>query len=121
MIEALNTLEPDQSGYIDQSYLESEVEQGLDNAKEVAETLTSETNSIMGEVSDIVSLPNLDDSEVQTENQNAKRHRDTTVTDQTLEKYGFHVVDHLFFAILSDPTAKIMTAEIFRPIEENDF
>lgn len=41
--------------------------------------------------------------------------------DQTLEKYGFHVEDHLFFAILSDPTAEIMTAEIFRPIEENDF
>lgn len=41
--------------------------------------------------------------------------------DQTLEEYGFHVEDHLFFAIISDPTAPVMTAEIFRPIEEGDF
>ncbi len=41
--------------------------------------------------------------------------------DQTLEKYGFHVTDQLFFSIISEPTASVMTAEIFRPIEENDF
>nr|WP_106782998.1 DUF5085 family protein [Lysinibacillus timonensis] len=41
--------------------------------------------------------------------------------DQTLENYGFHVTDQLFFAIISDPTSPVMTAEIFRPIEEDNF
>lgn len=41
--------------------------------------------------------------------------------DQILENYGFHVKDQLFFSIISDPTAPVMTAEIFRPIEEDDF
>lgn len=41
--------------------------------------------------------------------------------DLTLENHGFHVADQLFFSIISDPTAPVMTAEIFRPIEENDF
>lgn len=78
---ALDTLEPDSSGFIHQGYLEGEIEQGLSNAKDVTETLTSETNSIMSEVSDIVSLPHLNDSEVKTEIQTAKRHRDTTIDD----------------------------------------
>ncbi|KGR90860.1 transposase [Ureibacillus massiliensis 4400831 = CIP 108448 = CCUG 49529] len=81
MEAALDTLEPDATGYIHQGYLEGEVEQGLSNAKDVTETLTSETNSIMREVSDIVPLPNLDDSEVQSEIQAAKLHRDTTIDD----------------------------------------
>src|SRR4051794_30042197 len=46
MKEALSTLEPDHSGFIRQSYLEGEVEQGLNNAKEVTENLTNETNTI---------------------------------------------------------------------------
>lgn len=83
MREALTTLEPDQSGYIDQAYLEGEVELGLNNAKDVTDTLTSETNTVMEEVSDIVSLPKLDDSEVQTQIQTAKEHRDTTIVDLT--------------------------------------
>ncbi len=76
---AIDTLESDPSGFIHQGYLEGEVEQGLNNAKDVTETLTSETNSIMREVSDIVSLPHLNDSEVQAEIQTAKLHRDTTI------------------------------------------
>ncbi len=79
MSSALSTLEPDSSGFIRQEALEGEVEQGLNNAKQVTEELTNETNQIMNQVSDIVSLPNLDDSEVQAEVLNAKSHRDQTV------------------------------------------
>lgn len=78
---ALNSLEPDQSGYIQQTFLETNVEQGLNNAKQTTESLTNEVNSIMDNVSDIVVLPKLDDSEVQNEIQTAKRHRDTTIDD----------------------------------------
>lgn len=79
MKSALSSLEPDASGFIRQESLEGEVEQGLNNAKQVTEELTSETNNIMDSVSDIVNLPNLDDSEVQTGVQDAKRQRDQTI------------------------------------------
>nr|WP_232337106.1 LXG domain-containing protein [Lysinibacillus timonensis] len=79
MDSALTSLEPDEFGYICQEALEGEIELGLDVAKQVTEELTNETNQIMNEVSDIVSLPNLDDSEVQTGVLDAKSHRDQTV------------------------------------------
>ena len=81
MKTALSSLEPDSSGFIRQAALEGEIEQGLNRAKQVTEELTDETNNIMDQVSDIVSLPKLDDSEVQLGIHDAKRHR-----DQTLEK-----------------------------------
>ncbi|MDM5333150.1 LXG domain-containing protein [Ureibacillus composti] len=79
MKSALTSLEPDGSGFIRQESLEGEVEQGLNNAKQVTEELTNETNNIMDSVSDIVSLPNLDDSEVQAGVQDAKRERNQTL------------------------------------------
>ena len=79
MKSALSSLEPDVSGFIRQESLEGEVEQGLNNAKQVTEELTNETNNILDSVSDIVSLPNLDDSEVQAGVQDAKRERNQTL------------------------------------------
>lgn len=35
-----------------------------------------------------------------------------------LEKYGYHPTGELFYSMISEPTAEIMTAEIFMPIEE---
>ncbi|WP_225231286.1 T7SS effector LXG polymorphic toxin [Solibacillus faecavium] len=79
MKTALSSLEPDSSGFIRQAALEGEIEQGLNRAKQVTEELTDETNNIMDQVSDIVSLPKLDDSEVHLGVHDAKRHRDETV------------------------------------------
>ncbi|MEK3766645.1 DUF5085 family protein [Solibacillus sp. FSL K6-4121] len=39
--------------------------------------------------------------------------------DQILLNNGFHIQDTMFFSIISDPTAPVMTAEIFRSIEES--
>ncbi|MBD8032197.1 MULTISPECIES: T7SS effector LXG polymorphic toxin [Solibacillus] len=79
MKTALSSLEPDSSGFIRQAALEGEIEQGLNRAKQVTEELTDEANNIMDQVSDIVSLPKLDDSEVHLGVHDAKRHRDETV------------------------------------------
>ena len=79
MKTALSSLEPDSSGFIRQAALEGEIEQGLNRAKQVTEELTDEANNIMDQVSDIVSLPKLDDSEVHLGVHEAKRHRDETV------------------------------------------
>ena len=71
MDDALSSLEPNASGFIRESFLEGEVEQGLEDIAQLTESLTDEANSIMQEVSDIVSLPKLDDSEVQEGVRNA--------------------------------------------------
>lgn len=80
MESALDTLEPIQDGFIRESYLEGEVEEGLNEIKQLTERLMDEANSIMNEVADIVDLPHLDDSEVQEGIGNAKNKRDDTVT-----------------------------------------
>lgn len=41
--------------------------------------------------------------------------------DQMLEQHGYEVDGPLFFSIISDPTAELMTAEIFRPLRESWF
>ena len=81
MDSALNGLEPNENGFISQPFLEGEVEKGLTDISQITSSLTDEANSIMNQVSDIVSLPHLDDTDVQQGIQNAKRKRDTTVTD----------------------------------------
>src|SRR5690606_40073793 len=53
MKAALDSLEPDQSGVIQQTFLDTNLEQGLNNAKQTTESLTDETNAIMGNVADI--------------------------------------------------------------------
>lgn len=78
---ALDALEPDPNGFIRQSFLEGEVEEGLAEISQVTGNLTDETNSIMDQVADIVGLPHLDDSGVQDGVNNAKKKRDNTVTD----------------------------------------
>jgi hypothetical protein len=77
---ALGSLESDPNGYIRQSYLESEVEDGLTKISQVTSSLTDETNSIMAQLSDILVLPRLDDSSVQDSVTDARRKRDNTIT-----------------------------------------
>ncbi|WP_342566700.1 T7SS effector LXG polymorphic toxin [Psychrobacillus sp. FSL K6-4046] len=78
--KALNSLEPDLSGYILEEFLEGELEQGLTLIGQLTASLTDETNSIMDQVSDIVALPHLDDSAVQEGVISSKRKRDDTLS-----------------------------------------
>lgn len=79
MRSALDSLEPDSSGYIQQEFLEGEVEQGLQTIRDLTESLTSEANSLIDGVSDITSLPKLDDSDVQESVRDAGNRRDDTI------------------------------------------
>jgi toxin YxiD len=79
MDAALDSLEPNRSGFIREEFLEGEIEQGLKHIGQLTESLTNEANSIMNQVADIVSLPHLDDSEVQEGTRNAGLRRDETV------------------------------------------
>lgn len=78
---ALDGLEPDPNGYIKQAFLEGEVEEGLTAISKITESLTDESNSIMDQVSDIVALPHLNDSEVQQGVNDSRKKRDLTVSD----------------------------------------
>ncbi|MEK4245279.1 T7SS effector LXG polymorphic toxin [Psychrobacillus sp. FSL K6-2684] len=78
--KALNSLEPDLSGYILEEFLEGELEQGLTLIGQLTASLTDEANNIMDQVSDIVALPHLDDSAVQEGVISSKRKRDDTLS-----------------------------------------
>jgi hypothetical protein len=79
MEAALHSLEPDSSGYILETFLDGELEQGLTLIGKLTASLTDEANSIMDQVSDIVALPHLDDSGVQEGVISSKRKRDDTL------------------------------------------
>ena len=79
MKTSLQALEPDSNGYIKERFLENEVTDGLKIIKEKTIFLTEEANDIMSSVSDIVSLPKLDDSYVLQGIANAEEKRDVTV------------------------------------------
>ncbi|EMR05311.1 transposase protein [Bhargavaea cecembensis DSE10] len=76
---ALSALEPSPDGYIDEPFLEAEVEQGLIEIGRLTDRLTNETNAIMDSVSDIVALPHLDDSVVQEGVRDSRKKKDDTV------------------------------------------
>ncbi|MCM3359397.1 LXG domain-containing protein [Psychrobacillus sp. MER TA 171] len=62
---ALLSLEPNTEGHMVESYMDGEVEEGLQNISTLTKNLVEATNGIMDQVADIVSLPHLDDSDVQ--------------------------------------------------------
>ncbi len=76
---ALNTLEPNSGGHINEEFLEVDVEAGLTEIAQLTEMLTDDANSIMAQVNDIVSLPRLDDSDVHEGVQRAKARRTETL------------------------------------------
>ncbi|GGA19223.1 ribonuclease YeeF family protein [Psychrobacillus lasiicapitis] len=80
MDAALSSLESNTNGFIRQSFLQEDVEDGLTEISEITGNLTGETNAIMDQVSDIVALPHLDDSGVQDGVINSRKKRDDTVT-----------------------------------------
>ncbi|MER2008964.1 MAG: LXG domain-containing protein [Psychrobacillus sp.] len=76
---ALDSLEPDYAGHIQESFLEGEVEEGLVVISNTTSNLTDESNAIMDGVADIVALPHLDDSEVQQGVTDSRKKKDLTV------------------------------------------
>ena len=62
MKSALNSLEPNHNGFISQSFLEHQLENGLNAADRTTKHLVSKTNATIAKVSHIVDLPDLNDS-----------------------------------------------------------
>ncbi|MCY8025648.1 T7SS effector LXG polymorphic toxin [Bacillus sonorensis] len=81
MKSALNSLEPNHNGFISQSFLEHELENGLNAADRTTKHLVSKANTTIAKVSHIVDLPDLNDNEFHEQNRKA-----LTDINQTIEK-----------------------------------
>src|SRR5699024_2503007 len=79
MNKAIDSFESNESGYISQDFLENDVEDALDIAKESAIGYTDEANSIIDRVPDIVSIDLIDESDVVDEVQKAQEKAGETV------------------------------------------
>ncbi|MGR3206665.1 T7SS effector LXG polymorphic toxin [Bacillus glycinifermentans] len=94
---ALNSLEPNHNGYISQSFLDHELEQGLNAADRTTKHLVSKANATIAKVSHIVDLPDLNDNDFHEQNRKA-----LTDINQTIEK--LHTFDR-------EQTSTLKTAE----------
>lgn len=81
IVSSLQMLEPASNGFIRQSFLDGEAAQGLVKTESITTSLTEETNAVMQKVSDIVSLPHLQDGEFSAHVRRAELHRRNTVDD----------------------------------------
>ncbi|WP_223837352.1 T7SS effector LXG polymorphic toxin [Bacillus swezeyi] len=81
MKNELHALEPNQNGFISQSFLEHDLEQGLNAADRTTKHLVSKANATIAKVSHIVDLPELDDNDFHEQNQKAMKE-----INQTIEK-----------------------------------
>ncbi|MGE6259916.1 T7SS effector LXG polymorphic toxin [Heyndrickxia sporothermodurans] len=61
--DSLQGVEPDKSGYINEIFLDFNLQHGLKKVQSVTGSLTDEANEIISKVSDIVYLPKLQDDE----------------------------------------------------------
>ncbi|WP_404469219.1 ribonuclease YeeF family protein [Sutcliffiella horikoshii] len=77
----LNGVEPASNGVIKEDFLQHDIEQGLNQARDFVMDLADETNQKVQSISDIVSLPRIQDASFQGEVQAARQH-----VDQTIEK-----------------------------------
>ncbi|OLP66855.1 Ribonuclease YxiD [Bacillus pumilus] len=68
---ALHAFESNEKGYISQSFLEHELDQGLKNAQQAISEIVSDANSAIGKVSHIIDLQRVDESAFQASYQKA--------------------------------------------------
>jgi predicted ribonuclease toxin of YeeF-YezG toxin-antitoxin module len=79
MKEALYSLEPSPAGFIRQSFLESDVEQGIQRARQTTMDLTSEVNAALRSESDIVSVPRIQDGPFMQQAAIAQREKERSI------------------------------------------
>ncbi|MCM2989749.1 T7SS effector LXG polymorphic toxin [Bacillus safensis] len=68
---ALHAFESNENGFISQSFLEHELDQGLKNAERAVSDIMSDVSSAIGKVSHIIDLPTVDESAFQASYQKA--------------------------------------------------
>ncbi|MCR6109450.1 hypothetical protein HXA35_03765 [Bacillus sp. A301a_S52] len=77
-------MEPASGGFIDQAFIENDVQDGLDRVSKTTMALTDSVNDTLRSIQDIISIPLIDDSDVQQAIHVAKREANATV-DKVLQ------------------------------------
>jgi hypothetical protein len=70
---AINEVDGNKDALIHESYLENDLTKGLSDAQQSTVNLTDETNKIIGQIQDLISVSSLDDSEVVSGFNDAKK------------------------------------------------
>ncbi|MBS2970764.1 LXG domain-containing protein [Metabacillus sp. KIGAM252] len=83
MKKDLSELEPEKNGVIKQSFLESELTQGLNETKNYTSDLTDEANGIIDTIKSIAPVRNLDDSGVAGKVSEGKKDMEETIKQLT--------------------------------------
>ncbi|WP_078579613.1 T7SS effector LXG polymorphic toxin [Salipaludibacillus agaradhaerens] len=82
--QSLDIVEPASGGFIDQAFIENDVQDGLDRVSKTTMSLTDSVNDTLRSIQDIISIPLIDDSDVQQAIHVAKREANATV-DKVLQ------------------------------------
>lgn len=84
--QAVHSFESREDGFISQEFLENDVDHGLEKVKTISTELTNEVNHLIRSVQDIVSLPQLDQSELINSVHHGKK-----ITNETIDQ--LHALD----------------------------
>ncbi|WP_230130738.1 LXG domain-containing protein [Bacillus sp. CECT 9360] len=79
MDQELDELEPNNNGFILQSFLEQDLKQALNKVNNITNELTNEVNGHLNEVADIVAITRLNDDSFQKMIQDAQEKRKVTI------------------------------------------
>ncbi|MCR6111738.1 HNH endonuclease [Bacillus sp. A301a_S52] len=82
--QSLDIVEPASGGFIDQAFIENDVQDGLDRVSKTTMALTDSVNDTLRSIQDIISIPLIDDSDVQQAIHVAKR-ESNAVVDKVLQ------------------------------------
>ncbi|MCR6108678.1 hypothetical protein HXA34_20495 [Salipaludibacillus agaradhaerens] len=82
--QSLDFVEPAPGGFIDQAFIENDVQDGLDRVSQTAMSLTDSANETLRSIQDIISIPLIDDSDVQQAIHVAKKEANAVV-DKVLQ------------------------------------
>gem|GEM_PF-2096518 len=86
--EAVNSVESDSNGYISQSFLEGEVTEAFEKVGLEAKAFADDANEIINRVSDLVTTPEIDESEVM-DNVEQGKEKATDLVEELVELDDF--------------------------------
>ncbi|QUW23032.1 HNH endonuclease [Sporosarcina sp. Marseille-Q4063] len=98
--QAIKSYEPDENGLIRQEFLDYHVKRGLDRTEDIANDLVGQANSEIASISDLVSLPRLDMSEL-----SFVVHKGRQQTRQIVDQ--LHELDHTQIKNLAEVKGKL--------------
>ncbi|CAM3825659.1 ribonuclease YeeF family protein [Mesobacillus zeae] len=116
---AVDALEPSQSGFIRQPFLQNDLSQSLGKAKTYTEEVTNEANDVISSIQDITPIPQIDDSTVIEDIGSAEKNIEETITkleefdyQQTVSLQQLKNELHLLEQYITDMKARVSSGQL---------